>query len=163
MASGSFENSQFDPLLIVAQIACMQCLFYAVLCPAMLCVRAMGAGSILLESFSLDDIFLPSRVVDDNGFGAIIAHVVAAAICAVGLVLVVGKARKCWDFAATIVINHLILVLLFAHGACGYVLWWIALVAADLVCTFLGEYLCMRYELRAIPIRSNKNRAEQAV
>lgn len=153
MAGGTFENNQFDPVLIVAQIGCMQCLFYAVLCPAMLCARAVAAGRILVQSFSLADVFVPARVVAGGVFPALCAHALAAVVCAAGLVPVVGKARRCWDYAATICINHAVAVLCAAHGSVGVAAWWLVLAGTGVLCTLLGERLCMHYEMRAIPLR----------
>ena len=152
---GRWSSARFDPLLIVAQIACMQCLFYAALCPFVLCARALAAGRALVADFALDALFVPARVVSAGVFPALCAHVCAAAVCAAGLVFVVGKAKRCWDYATTICVLHALASLCVARGACGVFWWWAILVATGLVCTFLGEYLCMRHELRAIPIRSH--------
>ncbi len=66
------------------------------------------------------------------------------------LVAIVERARKCLDFAATVYLFHFVLTCWFG-GFPVSLAWWIVHALALIAMTLLGEYLCMRYELREIP------------
>jgi hypothetical protein len=65
----------------------------------------------------------------------------------------VQRAKKCLDFAGTILCVHLIIVTCFS-GFPKQLAWW-ALQGANLaVSALLGEWLCMQKEMQDIPISS---------
>ena len=63
--------------------------------------------------------------------------------------IVVERAKKCLDFAATFHILHLCGCYLYA-GFPGTWEWWIVNAVAMVAMSLLGEYLCMRREMQEI-------------
>ena len=80
------------------------------------------------------------------------ALVLNALTCACSLWYVVKRTKQCLDFAATAHFIHLVLCSFFTGGVPAAPSWWIAQVLCIALTTVLGEYLCMRTELKAIPV-----------
>lgn len=71
----------------------------------------------------------------------------------------IERAKKCLDFSATLYTIHLFICIVYG-GWPSSIAWWAVNVAGFAVMALLGEYLCIRRELREIPItrfRSSKN------
>jgi hypothetical protein len=63
----------------------------------------------------------------------------------------IERAKKCLDFSATVYIVHLFICII--HGGWPTSLtWWAVNGTGIAVMALLGEYLCIRRELREIPI-----------
>lgn len=69
--------------------------------------------------------------------------------------VLVERAKKCLDFTATMYIIHLILCVLY-NGFPTSFLWWFVYIVCVVVTSLLGEWLCMRRELKDIPMRSTR-------
>ena len=80
------------------------------------------------------------------------ALVLNALTCAIGLWYVVKRTKQCLDFAATAHILHLVCCSCFTGAIPTAVSWWLAQIVCVALMTVLGEYLCMRTELKAIPV-----------
>lgn len=77
---------------------------------------------------------------------------------AVFMLYLIERAKKCLDFSATLYIIHLLLCILYG-GFPSSITWWVVNGTGLAVMALLGEYLCIRRELREIPItryRSSK-------
>lgn len=77
---------------------------------------------------------------------------------AASLMFLVERAKKCLDFCATLYIMHLFICIIYG-GWPASVTWWVVNITGLSLMALLGEYLCMRRELREIPIsryRSSK-------
>ena len=75
------------------------------------------------------------------------------------LVYLVERAKKCLDFSATLYIIHIFICIIYG-GWPSSITWWVVNVTGLAVMALLGEYLCIRRELREIPItryRSSKS------
>lgn len=81
-----------------------------------------------------------------------VAYLLNALTSAGGLWYVVQRTKLCWDFAATAHLAHLVVCWayngLFPHS----LVWWLSCCISVIIMTVLGEFLCMRSELRAIPL-----------
>eukprot|EP01018_Ginkgo_biloba_P022178 Gb_02460 [translate_table: standard] len=71
------------------------------------------------------------------------------------MLLLIERAKKCLDFAATLYIIHLFLCLIYG-GWPSSVTWWVVNGIGLAAMALLGEWLCIRRELRDIPIRSSR-------
>jgi protein SYS1 len=81
-----------------------------------------------------------------------VAFVLSAVVCAIGLRVIVARAKKCWDFGATVYILHL----MATCGWSGFPLawsWWVVMLSCTAITILLGELLCVRYEMADIPIK----------
>ena len=67
------------------------------------------------------------------------------------MLYVVERAKKCLDFAATLYIIHLFICIVYG-GWPASVTWWVVNIAGLAIMALLGEYLCIRRELKEIPI-----------
>ena len=67
------------------------------------------------------------------------------------LLLLVGRSKQCFDFAATLHLFHLIVCVVYA-GWPRTVLWWALNITSLILMAVLGEYLCMRRELMPITL-----------
>ena len=66
------------------------------------------------------------------------------------LALVVGRARLCLDFSVSMYFFHLCYC--FVYDGWPSFFWWAVMGACCICTTVLGEYVCMRRELKEIPI-----------
>uniref|UniRef100_A0A914VTD5 Protein SYS1 homolog n=1 Tax=Plectus sambesii TaxID=2011161 RepID=A0A914VTD5_9BILA len=89
---------------------------------------------------------------DSGGAKLLAAYGCNALICAVGLWYFVQRAKQCLDFAFTVHFWHLLFVWLYNRIFPSYLSWWLLQIVCVAVTTVLGEYLCLRTELKAIPV-----------
>jgi len=132
----------------------MQSGFY-VLLGLFVCAAAAFGGRPL----SLALLFEPAALDDSRGGLAVACAFVATAVCsAVWLAALVGRARKCPDFAFTVYFVHCTCSCAYSRHLPGWV--WCATIAVSFIVTeVLGECLCMRHELRDIKLHSSPLRA----
>ncbi|GJM94019.1 hypothetical protein PR202_ga10630 [Eleusine coracana subsp. coracana] len=71
--------------------------------------------------------------------------------CAGFMLYVIERAKKCLDFAATLYIIHLFICIVYG-GWPASVTWWVVNITGLAIMSLLGEYLCIRRELKEIPI-----------
>ncbi|KAH7423933.1 hypothetical protein KP509_12G081800 [Ceratopteris richardii] len=142
----------WDPWLIVSQIVCMQCLSYLSL--GVLLWLLVGTHA---PEFTLRYFFDYSTITASSftGWCTIAAFLLNSIIGAGFLLFVVERNRKCLDFAATVYIIHLFLCLIYG-GLPSSLTWWLVngLSVASMTC--IGEWLCLRRELRDIPTRNTR-------
>ncbi|PIK39136.1 hypothetical protein BSL78_24025 [Apostichopus japonicus] len=156
MASG-FRSYVWDPFLIISQIATMQSIFY------------MGFGLwlcfvdlVLQVPQSLDHLFSYRNLEFGTGGGRLIAaiYVLNALTGALGLWFVVQRSKQCTDFAASMHILHLFFCWIYNHQFPGTFAWWLMNIGCVALTTVLGEFLCMRTEMKSIPLLDGKSRAD---
>lgn len=138
----------WDPWLILAQIVCLQCLYYLTLGVFLaILVRTRVSRLSLVYFFDFGTV-TASTVTGWCMIGSILLSSVAGA----GYMLyLIERAKKCLDFSATLYIIHLFICTLYG-GWPSSITWWVVNVTGLAVMALLGEYLCIRRELREIPI-----------
>ncbi|KAK3239113.1 hypothetical protein CYMTET_50933 [Cymbomonas tetramitiformis] len=144
-----YGSTIWDPALICAQIVTMQTLYYLTL--GMLFWLLLG--SYVPSAISLY-YFFDSAAVSVKGFTGwmvITAYLANAAATAGFLCIVVERAKKCLDFSATLTMVHLFLCLVYS-GFPSNVEWYVLNFLSLVIMAVLGEWLCMRRELREIPL-----------
>ncbi|XP_065913449.1 protein SYS1 homolog [Dysidea avara] len=145
--SHGFRSNVWDPIMIVAQITALQCYFYFCLA-----VWLSIAGYICEFDMTLAHVFdyhIIGRTTE--GWITVAVFAVNALVGAVGLWIVISRAKQCLDFTMTLFAIHLIMCCVYGgipHSAT----WWIMNVVSLVVMVSLGEYLCLRSELAAIPV-----------
>ncbi|MBA0580109.1 hypothetical protein Gorai_022341 [Gossypium raimondii] len=75
----------------------------------------------------------------------------ALLIESVYMLYLIEREKKCLDFAATLYIIYLSICTIYG-GWPSSVTWWVVNVTGFAVMALLGEYLCIRREMREIPI-----------
>ncbi|MCD7453384.1 hypothetical protein HAX54_020799 [Datura stramonium] len=149
-----YGTAVWDPWLIVAQIACFQCLYYLTLGIFM----AILVGT-RVSRMSLVYFFDYATVTASTVTGwCVIASFILSSLAGAGFLLyLIERAKKCLDFSATLYIVHLLICTIYG-GWPSSVTWWVVNVTGLAVMALLGEYLCIRRELREIPITKFRSR-----
>eukprot|EP00217_Crustomastix_stigmatica_P008753 CAMPEP_0183806170 /NCGR_PEP_ID=MMETSP0803_2-20130417/38864_1 /TAXON_ID=195967 /ORGANISM="Crustomastix stigmata, Strain CCMP3273" /LENGTH=167 /DNA_ID=CAMNT_0026050931 /DNA_START=145 /DNA_END=651 /DNA_ORIENTATION=- len=140
----------WDPVMIIAQIACVQCLFYMSL--GVLLWMTVGAyvdRLTLYYVFDYRSLSVHSRV----GWLCVLAFLANACVTACVLPVVVERAKKCLDFTATAYVVHTVLCVTYGGWPRTFE-WWAVNGTCVIVMAVLGEWLCLRRELREIPLSS---------
>ncbi|KAF5191830.1 Sys1-like protein [Thalictrum thalictroides] len=138
----------WDPWLIVSQIVCLQCLYYLTLGLFMSILVGTRVSRMSLVYF-----FDFSALTISTGIGwCVISSFLLSAIAGAGYILyLIERAKKCLDFSATLYIIHLFICIVYGGWPSSFT-WWIVNGTCLAVMALLGEWLCIRRELREIPI-----------
>jgi protein SYS1 len=139
-------GNQWDPMLIISQIITLQCAFYVVLGIVLLVFSLFAAEALNLDQF-FD--YTSMSIKSPIGIATILAYPAACTLSTLLLIFIVERAKKCLDFVATLFIVHLVLCIVYS-GFPMSLTWWITISISALIMTLLGEYLCMRHEMREI-------------
>eukprot|EP00271_Cylindrocystis_brebissonii_P019398 TRINITY_DN587_c0_g2_i1.p1 TRINITY_DN587_c0_g2~~TRINITY_DN587_c0_g2_i1.p1 ORF type:complete len:170 (-),score=18.23 TRINITY_DN587_c0_g2_i1:1366-1875(-) len=140
----------WDPWLIVAQIACLQCLFYLSLGTLLWLFVGTHVDDFTLKFF-FDFNAITARTF--TGWCTMLAYVLNATVGAVFLLVIVERTKKCLDFSSTVHIVHLFFCLIYG-GVPASLIWWVLHGVCLVLMTVVGEWLCMRREQRDIPLGS---------
>jgi len=147
--SGHFRTSVWDPPLLVAQIIAVQCLFY------------VGAGAMLMildvitgQSVSLDQLFAYDvlHVKDAKGRCIVGAFILNSLFSAIALWFIVQRAKLCLDFSGTVHFYHMLCCWGYNGGVPSTISWWLLNAVCVTVMCVCGEFLCIRTEMKAIPL-----------
>lgn len=148
MVSG-FRSSVWDPILIVSQIVTMQAVFYASLG---ICIGVLdfvvGVPPGLHQFFLYADL----RFKETQGKLLLIAFAANCGICAIALWYVVKRTKQCLDFVCTLHFFHFLICWIYNGRFPHTFVWWFLNIVAIAITTVVGEFLCMRTELKAIPL-----------
>ncbi|CAI9281242.1 unnamed protein product [Lactuca saligna] len=138
----------WDPWLIVAQIICIQCLYYLTLGFFMAILVGTRVSMMSLVYF-FDYATISISTV--TGWCVIASFILSSVAGAGFLLYLIERAKKCLDFAATLYIIHLFICIIYG-GWPTSITWWIVNGTGLALMALLGEYLCIKRELREIPI-----------
>mmetsp|Transcript_12067 Transcript_12067/g.34004 ORF Transcript_12067/g.34004 Transcript_12067/m.34004 type:complete len:191 (+) Transcript_12067:1-573(+) len=146
----SFYSHVWDPPLIVAQMATMQMAFWFLYGGCIVLAGVLGHPPVDLAAvFGHEALCITSSPFFwESGLAL---H--ASALGAGGmLAFVVGRSRKCLDFATTVMLFHILAVALysFALPACRSA--WLCYASALALLYAVGTFLCRHVELTEIPI-----------
>ena len=98
--------------------------------------------------------------IDHLARSGLLTSAICTCLCRVGyLVYLIERAKKCLDFSVTLFVIHLFICIVYG-GWPSSLTWWVVNGTGVAVMALLGEYLCIRRELREIPItrfRSSKD------
>ena len=147
----SFRNflPAFDPRLVVCRIIATQTLLYIALGAWLLLLnglRGRPATAIGLELVFSCEALLLTHPSGSVVFTACFFNALAGGC---SLCIVVERAKHCLDFAATFYFVHLCCCLVY-DGLPENWEWWVATGIDITAMSLLGEYLCMRCEMRDI-------------
>ncbi|XP_058111374.1 uncharacterized protein LOC131254669 [Magnolia sinica] len=137
----------WDPWLIVGQIVCLQCLYYLTLGVFLSILVGFRVSRMSLIYF-FDYSTLTASTI--TGWCAIASFILSALAGASYMLHLVERAKKCLDFSATLYIIHLFICIIYG-GWPSSITWWIVNGTGLAVMALLGEWLCIRRELRDIP------------
>lgn len=86
-----------------------------------------------------------------------IIQLLSAIVCAFALSIIVCKARQCLDFACTLHFWHILITCIYNMTLPTQFNWWLLQLISIIICTVIGEYLCMQKETLEIPL-ANQNK-----
>ena len=141
----------FDPALIVAQIIAMQSLSYVSLGVWLMLLNGLAGRSVTSVGLEVFFSHRTIRLSYTGGWVSIAAFFLNAIACGFFLALIVERAKKCLDFAATLHVVHLVNCWMYDSLPTSWE-WWLVNVMSLVVMSLLGEYLSMRREMREIPL-----------
>ncbi|KAJ8401298.1 hypothetical protein AAFF_G00385290, partial [Aldrovandia affinis] len=170
-----FRSYIWDPVLIVSQILLMQCIYYS-----FLGLWLAGVDGLVHASRSLNQIFsyeagrapvrlsapwLPAPLSLYWGGGVLgfatlqgrlsmMAFILNSLTCALGLWFFIRRGKQCLDFTVTVHFFHMIGCWVYNAHLPAALSWWLVNVVCMALMAVIGEYLCMRTELRAIPVNT---------
>ncbi|GMY34239.1 protein SYS1 homolog [Fagus crenata] len=137
----------WDPWLIVAQILCLQCLYYLTLGVFLTFLVGTRVSRMSLVYF-FDYAAVTTSTVTA---WCVIASFLLSSFAGAGYMLhLIERAKKCLDFSATVYIVHPFICIIFG-GWPTSLTWWAVNGTGIAVMALQGEYLCIRRELREIP------------
>eukprot|EP00090_Calanus_glacialis_P025304 TRINITY_DN3950_c0_g1_i1.p1 TRINITY_DN3950_c0_g1~~TRINITY_DN3950_c0_g1_i1.p1 ORF type:complete len:157 (-),score=34.51 TRINITY_DN3950_c0_g1_i1:186-656(-) len=147
--AGQFRYTVWDPWMIISQIITLQAVFYV----------SLGLWIVAFDFLadsprSLDQIFSYTELQANHAGGKLLiaAFVCNALNCSLGLWYVVQRTKLCLDFSCTVHLLHLVGCIWWNLSLPHTLTWWcINLVCLTTMCVS-GEFLCMRTELRTIPV-----------
>ncbi|ESN91662.1 hypothetical protein HELRODRAFT_70208 [Helobdella robusta] len=167
--AAQFRSTSWDPILIISQIITMQCIFYFGFGFCTLFVDLVtGSLHSLDQMFSYQAVSNQSFIYelkregvmlnfrDVRGELLIAATFLNSLIGSLGLWYVIQRTKLCWDFTATVYILHVIICWSVNKYLSTSIFWWLLTCMNAIVMTVLGEYLCMKTELKAIPLVGTK-------
>ncbi|KAJ2655259.1 hypothetical protein IWW48_005635 [Coemansia sp. RSA 1200] len=147
----TFRKTAWDPVIILSQIATVQCFGYS----------TFGCAMVAASLFS--SVQLSPRLLFDGDAvrgDTVEGWTVGAGVVAMGvanilpLVYMVERSRLCIDFSLTFAAIHVILVWWHTGRPPTTLLWWVCVGAAALAMGAGGRAVCMRREMLPIAIRS---------
>jgi len=146
---GGFRSSVWDPWLLISQIFTIQSVFYLTFGSWVAIMDYIGGSNNSLDQlFGYDAL----QVKKFHGRLIMIAYVLNALTGALGLWYVVKRTKPCLDFAATVHFFHLLACWIYNSHFPTSLSWWLSNVISIIIMTVLGEFLCMRTEMQAIPL-----------
>ncbi|XP_062501002.1 protein SYS1 homolog [Corticium candelabrum] len=143
----SFRSYVWDPILLVSQMITMQCLFYV----------SLGLWLYVIDSVmglekSIHQILDHVEIADfNNGRPTMLASSLNCLTSAIGLRIIIGRSKQCFDFTSTLYFFHMIITWIYS-GIPTHWGWWVLNAMCLALTTVLGEFLCMRAEMSAIPV-----------
>ncbi|XP_063001637.1 protein SYS1 homolog [Elgaria multicarinata webbii] len=146
-----FRSYVWDPALILSQIVLMQAVYYSSLGLLLALV-----DSLVQNSPSLDQIFSYEVLGFSTSLGrlAMMAFILNALTCAVGLLYFIRRGKQCLDFTVTVHFFHLLGCWIYNAHFPTALTWWLVHTVCTALMAVTGEYLCMRTELKEIPLNS---------
>lgn len=121
--------------------------------PHQVCIDSINHAAAFLPRISPVFMFQPAAV-GLHSFVAMmmaLAYMLNSCLSAIAIRLVVARAKKCWDFGATIYLFHFGFTWL-VDGFPQRATWWILMAGCGTVTVLLGEFLCVQFEMADIPI-----------
>lgn len=147
--AGQFRYNVWDPVLIIGQIITLQCIYYFCLGMWLALIDVtMGTVESLHQIFRYEEL----HVKESSGRIVMTAFVLNSLTCSLGLWYIVGRTKQCLDYTVTVHIFHLVACWLYNSFFPNTLSWWLLnTVCVTLMCVF-GEFLCMRTEMKSIPL-----------
>ncbi|XP_037944583.1 protein SYS1 homolog [Teleopsis dalmanni] len=149
MKSGTFRSTTWDPILLISQIISMQFVVYFSL-GIFVCIANILAG----DNYTLDNIFEyhEIHISDIGGRLVICAFVLNSLVASLALWCIVRRAKLCLDFSCTFHVLHLLFCWWYNSSFPSNISWWLLNATTTTFMCIGGEFLCLKSELKEIPV-----------
>merc|ERR1712038_1610415 len=148
VSGGSFRAYIWDPLLIISQIIAMQSFYYVSLCLILTFLFQLSTHHPEMHHV-LDPTYINLSNLENTL--VVIANIVNSLAVSVFLWIIVQRSKLCLDFTCTL---HLFQMLIGWMNS-GKLFTFSSLII-QIICisisSIAGEFLCMRSEMKAIPL-----------
>lgn len=85
---------------------------------------------------------------------SMMSFILNALTCALGLLYFIRRGKQCLDFTVTVHFFHLLGCWFYSSRFPSALTWWLVQAVCIALMAVIGEYLCMRTELKEIPLNS---------
>jgi len=126
----------------------LQCVYYGSL-GLLLAITSFLFGLSPTLSYLFDPSIL--HLSNKENILLVICHTITAANGSIALWYFVKRAKQCLDFTCSMHLFHLIGCMCYKSFP-STVSWWLIQIVCITLMVVLGEYLCMRTEMREIPL-----------
>ena len=143
-----FVDDGWNPRGILVRIGLQLAAFYASYLTSLV-LLALTVGTSLQA-----DYVWSSRqvsVLTSFGWAGIVSWVAADVVSCWALPYTAQRAKRCWDYSATVLFLHILLSSAYDAFPTHWD-WWIMAVMSFIITTTLGEWLCMRVEMADISV-----------
>ncbi|KAF9904063.1 hypothetical protein EC991_003096 [Linnemannia zychae] len=145
--SSSFRATQWDPVLILSQIACLQAIWYISISTIVYTLFKFSGIDITLDSILN---YREIRVDTAEGMLLGLAWLLNSVVGVYLLLKIVSRARLVLDFSLTLLLYHVLMVTLYSDHVPSTFLWWALNGTTCGIMIFGGEYVCMQQEMEPI-------------
>ncbi|KAK0072492.1 hypothetical protein PV325_011281, partial [Microctonus aethiopoides] len=153
--SGQFRKTTWDPVLIICQIIAVQTVMYFFLGIWIWIVATLlNTTQSLNYAFQYEEI----HVKDFAGRLLISIFVLNSLIGSFTLWWLVQRTKQCLDFACTAHLIHLICCWVYNSNFPTTFSWWCLNTVSTTIMCVCGEFLCMKSEIKAIPLSMNNQK-----
>nr|CAG4650548.1 EOG090X0FH3 [Sida crystallina] len=143
---GSFRITVWDPPLIISQIVAVQCIMYISLGLWIVLLLHLIAG----HPVSIDYIF--KFQVHVSGRLVVACYLLNSLIGAASMWAIVQRTKLCLDFSTTAHLLHFVVCCFYNSTWPTSPSWWILQFSCAAITCVIGEFLCLRSEMKAIPL-----------
>lgn len=153
MSTGQFRPGTWDPFLAVSQIISIQAMWYT-----SLGILVFVSSCLTSLPPSLDYVFDYRQLSMSPMSKFLVVSYLFNSLCgSLYLWHILQRAKPCLDFSATIHVIHLFVC--WMYNGCfpiNFSWWLLNLICVSITCV-CGEFLCMKTEMKSIPLLSNKS------
>ncbi|KAF9145797.1 hypothetical protein BGX30_006853 [Mortierella sp. GBA39] len=145
--NSSFRATQWDPVLILSQIACLQAIWYISISTIVYTLfRSSGID------ITLDAILNYREIRADTAEGMLLglAWLLNSLVGVYLLLKIVSRARLVLDYSVTLMLYHVLMVTMYSDHVPSTFLWWALNGTTCGIMIFGGEYICMQQEMEPI-------------
>ncbi|GJJ69164.1 protein SYS1 [Entomortierella parvispora] len=152
--TSSFRATQWDPVLILSQIVCLQAIWYISISTIVYIFSKLSGTDL-----TLDAILNFREIRADNAQGMVLglAWLLNSVVGVYLLLKIVSRARLVLDFSLTLLLYHVLMTTLYSDHVPSSFLWWALNGTTCGIMIFGGEYVCMQLEMEPIVLGGNNN------
>jgi hypothetical protein len=155
--TSKFRSTVWDPILLVFQIISMQLQFYFTLSIIIYLINIffnLIQPKNDLYLYSLDKIFNFKSInfIEKSGRLVSFAFLANSFLSALFEYYIINRTKQCLDFTVTVYFYHILFCWFYNSQFPNTFSFWFTIVLSTSTMTLLSEYLCMKAELKEIPL-----------